>query len=67
MTLKAIRELPRSKKLKLMEALSHPHGEFESPSWHVNELAETERCLVEGKVQLLHWKTAKTTLCGKFE
>jgi hypothetical protein len=71
MTVEAMRELPRSEKLKLMEALwealSRPDDEFESPAWHANELAETERRLAEGKEQLLDWDSAKKTLRSKFE
>jgi hypothetical protein len=71
MTSEAIRELPRSEKLKLMEALwealSHPDDAFESPAWHAIELAETERRLAEGTEQLLDWETAKRTLRSKFE
>jgi hypothetical protein len=71
MTVEAMRELPRSEKLKLMEALwealSRPDDAFESPAWHANELAETERRLAEGKEQLLDWDSAKKTLRSKFE
>jgi hypothetical protein len=71
MTVEAMRELPRSEKLKLMEALwealSHPDGEFESPAWHANELAKTEQHLKEGKEQLMDWETAKKALRSKFE
>jgi hypothetical protein len=71
MTAEAIRELPRSEKLKLMEslweALSRPDDAFESPAWHASELAETERRLAEGKEQLMEWEIAKKTLRNKFE
>jgi hypothetical protein len=71
MTVEAMRELPRSEKLKLMEALwealSRPDDAFESPPWHAQELAETERRLAEGKEQVLDWESAKKTLRSKFE
>jgi hypothetical protein len=71
MTDEAIRELPRSEKLKLMELLweelSHPMGAFESPAWHANELAATEQRLAEGKEKTLDWESAKKTLRSKFE
>jgi hypothetical protein len=71
MTVEAMRELPKSEKLKLMEALwealSRPDDGFESPAWHANELAKTERRLAEGEEQLLDWKSAKKTLRSKFE
>ena len=71
MTVEAMRELPRSEKLKLMEALwealSQPDDAFKSPAWHANELAETERRLTEGQEQVLDWETAKKTLRSRFE
>ena len=70
MTVEAMRELPRSEKLKLMEALwealSRPDDEFNSLAWHANELAETERRLLEGKEQSLDWETAKKALRSKY-
>jgi len=58
--------LPRSEKLKLMEKLwedlSHPDTEFESPDWHAEELAKTERRLAEGKEQVMDWDAAKKLL-----
>jgi hypothetical protein len=71
MTVEAIRELPRSEKLKLMEALweelSRPDDVFASPSWHQKELAETEMRLKEGNEQSIDWDTAKKMLRDKFE
>ncbi len=71
MTIEAVRQLPRSDKLKLMETLweelSRPESEFESPPWHAKELAETERRLAEGREQVLEWETAKKKLRSKFE
>ena len=66
MTIEAMRQLPRSEKLKLMEALweelSQPDTEFESPAWHAHELKETESRLAQGKEQVLDWKEAKKKL-----
>jgi hypothetical protein len=71
MTIEAMRELPRSEKLKLMEALweelSRPDDKFESPAWHATVLRETEERVREGKEQVLDWETAKKTLREKFE
>ena len=71
MTVEAMRELPKSEKLKLMEALwealSHPDDAFQSPVWHANELAETERRLAEGQEQVLDWETAKKQLRDKLK
>jgi hypothetical protein len=69
MSIESLRQLPRSEKLKLMETLweelSRPDGEFESPVWHAQELAATERRLAEGKEQVLDWDRAKEALRRK--
>ena len=71
MTIQAVERLPRSEKLKLMEALwedlSRPDSDFESPAWHAEELAATERRLAEGKEQILDWEAAKQELRSKSE
>jgi hypothetical protein len=70
MSIESLRLLPRSEKLKLMEALweelSRPDHEFESPAWHAKGLAATERRLAEGKEQVLDWEQAKDALRSKF-
>jgi hypothetical protein len=69
MTVETMRQLPRSEKLKLLEALwedlSRPDSEIESPTWHEKELAETARRLAEGKEQVIDWESAKKTLRAK--
>jgi len=71
MTIEAVRKLPRAEKLRLMETLweelSRSEGEFESPAWHADELAQTERRLAEGKEQVLDWEEAKKKLRKQFE
>jgi hypothetical protein len=71
MTTETLRQLPRSEKLKLMETLweelSRPDTELESPAWHAQELAETERRLAEGKEQMVEWEKAKKALRSQFE
>ena len=71
MTIQTVEQLPRSEKLKLMEALwedlSRPDSEFQSPAWHAEELAATERRLAEGKEQILDWEVAKQELRSKSE
>lgn len=66
MTIQAVQQLPRSEKLRLMEALwedlSRPDSELQSPAWHAEELAATERRLAEGKEQILDWEVAKKEL-----
>ena len=71
MSIATIQQLPRSEKLKLMEALwdqlSQPDEAFESPAWHAQELAETERRLAQGQEQVLDWDAAKKELRRRFE
>ena len=71
MTIESVKLLPRSEKLKLMEALweelSKPGDELDSPAWHEKELADTERRLAEGKEQVLDWEAGKKALRHKFE
>jgi hypothetical protein len=66
MTIQAVHQLPRSEKLKLMEALwedlSRADSELQSPAWHAEELAATERRLAEGKEQILDLEVAKKKL-----
>ena len=51
----------------LWEELSRVEGELESPPWHAEELAQTERRLAEGKEQILDWEAAKKQLRKQFE
>ena len=71
MTIEAVRKLPRSEKLRLMETLwedlSRPDSDYQSPAWHAKELAETERRLAEGREQAIEWETAKKKLRRQFE
>jgi hypothetical protein len=71
MTIEAMRQLPRSEKLRLMETLweelSRPDSEYESPAWHAKELAQTERRVAEGKEQIMEWEAAKKKLRSQFE
>ncbi len=71
MTIEAVRQLPRSEKLRLMEALweelSQPDSAYESPAWHAKELAETEKRVAEGKEQVMEWESAKTQLRDRFK
>ena len=71
MTIASLKRLPRSEKLKLMDALweelSRPDDKFESPAWHAKELAKTAQRLAEGKEQVLDWEKAKKKLRAEFE
>ena len=61
--MEAVRQLPRSEKLKLMEvlweSLSQPNDQFMSPAWHTKELADTEQHFAEGQEEILDWEKAK--------
>jgi hypothetical protein len=71
MTVETLRQMPRSEKLKLLEALwedlSRVDGEFQSPGWHAEELAVTEQRLAEGKERVIDWADAKRALRSKSE
>jgi hypothetical protein len=71
MTIQAVQQLPRSEKLKLMEALwedlSRSDSEVQSPAWHADELAATEQRLAEGKEPILDWEAAKKDLRSRTE
>jgi len=61
-----ISRLSRAEKLQVMEALwndlSRDDLQTESPAWHQDALAETERRLQSGAEQLLDWEEAKREL-----
>jgi hypothetical protein len=71
MSVDTLRQMPRSEKLKLMEALwedlSRSDEVFESPGWHAEELAATEQRLAEGKERVIDWADAKRDLRSKSE
>jgi hypothetical protein len=71
MIIEAVRQLPQSEKLRLMEALweelSRPESDYQSQAWHARELAETERRVAEGKEQVMDWEAAKKKLRRQFD
>ena len=62
-------QLPRTEKLRLMEALwsdlSPEEDRLESPAWHESALRDTERRLANGEEQILDWEDAKRKLRGE--
>ena len=61
-------QLPRTDKLRLMETLWDElsrREEVESLVWHGEALAETERRLVEGREEVLDWRSVKAELSRK--
>ena len=71
MTIETMRKLPRSEKLKLLEALwedlSRDEQSLESPAWHADALRETERRVAAGEEKPLDWGAAKKELRQRFE
>jgi hypothetical protein len=61
-----IQQMPRSEKLKLMEALwadlSRDEAELESPAWHADALRETSERVARGEEKVLDWEQAKAEL-----
>ena len=58
-------QLPPAEKLRLMESLwagLSRSDEWDSPAWHGEVLAETERRLKEGREEVLDWEDAKRKL-----
>ena len=65
----ALAEMTRKEKLDLFEELwvdltADPDG-FESPAWHAEELAETERHLEAGEDKFIDWEMAKQQIISK--
>ena len=60
-------QLPREQKLRLMESLwgdlsRQEEGEWASPAWHGEALAQTERRLAEGAEEVLDRQSAREEL-----
>ncbi len=66
-----IGHLSREEKLKIMEAiwedLSKDDGQVESPEWHREALAETDRRRQSGQEGVVDWQEAKKELRKRFE
>lgn len=63
---KEILALPKVQKISIMERiwadLLKEEEALEVPSWHLNELEETERRLREGSEHFQDWDSAKQTI-----
>ena len=61
-----ILKLPKLQKINIMEKiwadLSQNDDQFEPPTWHSDELEETERRVEEGKEHFEDWSEAKRRL-----
>jgi hypothetical protein len=64
--LQNIQKLPKIEKLVIMEYLwkdiFEENDELNSPEWHKNALAETERRVEEGREEVIDWTEAKIRL-----
>lgn len=64
--LEQMKVLPRTEKLRLMEALwsdlSLVEEELDSPGWHENALRETEARVATGEERQIDWDEAKRLL-----
>ena len=61
-----IQKMPRSEKLRLMEALwedlARDESQVESPAWHADALRETSERFARGEEKILDWEQAKAEL-----
>ena len=61
-----IQSMSREEKLQVMEAiwedLSSDEAALDSPSWHQEELKQTNARVAAGQEQILDWATAKKEL-----
>ena len=66
-----VRALPRSEKLRMMEALwedlSRSEAEQESPGWHRDVLKETKLRVASGCETVIDWRDAKQQLRARYE
>jgi hypothetical protein len=66
-----LQDMTRAEKLMAMEALwedlSRNEESFESPGWHLKELAVTEERVREGRERFVDWEQAKKKLRKDFE
>jgi len=71
MSIAELRQLPRLKKLQIVEALwsdlATDDSLVQSPSWHGDELRKTEEDLKLGKVRAASWESAKRKLRKQLE
>ena len=61
-----LEQMSRAEKLMAMEALredlTRNETEFQSPSWHKDELEATEARVKSGQEKFMDWETAKKEL-----
>ncbi len=69
--LQSIHNLPRIEKIKVMEflwkELTLEEKKYDSPRWHRDALAETEKRMAEGKEKIIDWSEAKQMLRNEFK
>jgi hypothetical protein len=61
-----LKSMTKVQKLRAMEELwtdlTRNEGTFESPTWHLKALRETEARVATGKEQFIDWEVAKESL-----
>jgi hypothetical protein len=66
-----LNQMSRAEKVMAMEALwedlSKDDQSIESPAWHGDELAATEKRVASGQEKFVDWETAKKELRKQFE
>ncbi|MCC5850868.1 MAG: addiction module protein [Verrucomicrobia bacterium] len=71
MSITDLRQLPSLEKLKIIEILwsdvVRDDDSFPSPSWHLDELRETEEAYKTGKISAIDWEDAKKQIRAKVE
>ena len=71
MSIAELHQLPDLEKLKIIEALwsdlAQNEVNFDSPSWHEEELRKTEMEFREGRVASMDWEEAKQSLRSALE
>ena len=71
MSIAELRKLPRTEKLKIIEALwedlATDEASFDSPAWHEEALRKTESDFAAGRSDALDWQEAKKELRKRFE
>lgn len=66
-----LNQMSRAEKVMAMEALwedlSKDDQSFQSPAWHGDALAATEKRVASGQEKFVDWETAKKELRKQFE
>jgi hypothetical protein len=65
----SLADMTRQEKLELLDELwndlTRNPDAYESPAWHAEELAETERRVAAGEEKFIDWEAAKRQIISK--